>query len=198
MSLLFSPFPLQGSPNCEMDIRLPSIPELVMNSPPEELARFQVAVAREILQWESMLLASPDSLFDIEKIADHYFRNAAGRIVACLLASTSKAPEIQTAATSLQREAATPLRPPTRTGLLVRLLCGIVLEITTLSCAPVRSNDKNIVTEERRGLYPELAVYGFAKACRAAWKTGSSVPPLCTRRSRWHGGNWRGTTLTWT
>jgi hypothetical protein len=163
----YFPLPHQGSPICEMDIRLQSTPELVMNSPQEELARFQVAVAREILHWESVLLASPDSLFDIEKIADHYFRNAAGKIVACLLAATSRTPEIQAAVEPLQRDAVTPLRPPIRTSLLVRLLCGLVLEITTLYCAPARSNDRNTVTEERRGLYPELALYGFAKGVSA-------------------------------
>ena len=61
----------------------------------------------------------------------------------------------------------TPLRSPIRTSLLVRLLCGLVLEITTLYCAPARSNEKNIVTEERRGFYPELALYGFAKGVSA-------------------------------
>ena len=106
-----------------MDIRLQSHPELVMHSPQEELARFQVAVAKEMLQWESTLLTSPDSLFDVERLADNTFRNAAGRIVACLLASTSKTPEIQDAVESLRCDAGTPLRPPTRTGLLVRLLC---------------------------------------------------------------------------
>jgi len=150
-----------------MDIRLQFATEMI-NSPQEELARFHIAVATEMPKWEVTLRQSPDSLFDIERVADDYFRNGAGKIVASLLAATSKTPEVEAAVASLPSETETPLRPPTRTGLIVKLLCGIVLEITTLYCAPARSNKNDSITEKRLGIYPELAVYGFAKGVSAA------------------------------
>jgi hypothetical protein len=52
---------------------------------------------------------------------------------------------------------------------MVRFLCGIVFQIITAYCPPKRrqaGTDSPI--EERRGLSPELAAYGFAKKCSPA------------------------------
>ena len=57
-------------------------------------------------------------------------------------------------------------RPQLRT-LKVRLLCGLVLWVTTAYCAPRRSK-KTDATEQLVGLYPELAALGIGKGCSPA------------------------------
>jgi hypothetical protein len=71
---------------------------------------------------------------------------------------------VQNIADGLKDHCETKLRNPVKQTILVRMLCGIVLTITTFYCAPTRNNNKDDnETEIRRGLYPELAAYGFAK-----------------------------------
>lgn len=151
-----------------MDVRSKTEPDIVMKSPQEELARFQVVAATEIMKWEATLRESPESLFEVEKRIDTFFRNGAGRIVGSLLATTSKSPDVETLVENIRLQADTSLRKPTRVNLIVKLLCGFVLEITTLYCAPARSPKSDDVEQKREGLYPELAAYGFGKGASSA------------------------------
>lgn len=149
----------------EMDIRMEG---RVVRSHQEELARFQVVTATEVLKWEDQLNGSPEMFFAIEQSIDRHFRQGAAAIAAALLHSTSKTPEFESLVTSIQNESDIPLRNPSKACLVVKLLCGIILEITTLYCAPAKRNKNEPVVENRKGLYPELAAYGFAKGVSAA------------------------------
>ena len=118
-----------------------------------------------------MLIAHPERFADLEHTIDQYFRNAAGRIAATVLFMASKHESTNERIDDVRTNAGTPLRNPVKQSVTLRLLCGIVLIVTTLYCAPARtknSRDDHVVTEERRGLYPELALYGFAKKSSAA------------------------------
>lgn len=148
-----------------MDIRLES---RIVQSHQEELARFQVVTATEILKWEKRLIDSPDSFFEIEQQIDRHFRNGASTIAAALLHSSSKTPELESLVESIREESDIPLRNPSKVSLVVKLLCGLVLEITTLYCPPTKQNKSETIIENRQGLYPELAAYGFAKGVSAA------------------------------
>jgi hypothetical protein len=73
------------------------------------------------------------------------------------------------AAERIRQEAAVPLRAPQARPLQVRLLCGLVLFISTLYCAPQRGRQGSSAGHERQaGLYPELAALGFMKGCSPA------------------------------
>ena len=69
----------------------------------------------------------------------------------------------------IRREAAVPLRAPQPRPLQVRLLCGLVLFVSTWYCAP-RGGKRGTApsVEQQAGLYPELAALGFGKGCSPA------------------------------
>ena len=147
----------------------------VMETPELELAKFQIETSNQIAAWGNELLAHPDRFAELESEIDQYYRNAAGRIVATLLHKTSQHESVVERLNDIRENAVTPLRNPVKQSVILRLLCGLVLEATTLYCAPARENppcenphEAKIALEERRGLYPELALYGFAKKSSAA------------------------------
>ena len=154
-----------------MDILYRHTHESVMDTPELELAKFQIDTSKQIAAWTNTLISQPERLDELERDIDQYYRNAAGRIVATILHTASKHKSIDERLDDIVENAATPLRNPVRQSVVLRLLCGLVLEVVTLYCAPERlknNRDDNIVMEERCGLYPELALYGFAKKSSAA------------------------------
>jgi hypothetical protein len=69
----------------------------------------------------------------------------------------------------VRREAAVALRAPQERPLRIRLLCGLVLFISTWYCAPRRGKQvAGQPQEQQAGLYPELAALGFGKGCSPA------------------------------
>jgi hypothetical protein len=143
----------------------------VMESPELELAQFQIETSPKIAAWTDRLIAHPEQLDELECDVDQYYRNAAGRIVATLLHKASHHESVAERLDAIRENAGTPLRNPVKQNVVLRLLCGIILEVSTLYCAPARiknHGDAHVVTEVRRGLYPELALYGFAKKSSAA------------------------------
>lgn len=140
-----------------------------MTSAQEELVRFQIDAASQIANWESQILnSSGDAFFDVEQSVDNYFRIGAGKIVAALLDTTSKSEQVADEVTKIQNNADTSLRNPTKVSLVIRLLCGLIIEISTLYSAPARDAKPDTTTAKREGLYPELAAYGFGKGVTAA------------------------------
>jgi len=157
-------FPQDGL--AEMDIRYKNSQEPVMDTPELELAKFQIETSKQIVAWTNTLIAQPEQLDELERDIDQYYRNAAGRIVATILHTASKHAAIDERVDDIIENASATLRKSVGQHVVLRLLCGLVLEVSTLYCAPERlknNRDNNIVTEKRRGLYPELALYGFAK-----------------------------------
>ena len=154
-----------------MDMRYQHDQSPVMETPELELAQFLIEVSEQIAVWTNTLIAHPEQFPDIEHTIDQNFRNAAGRFAATILHKASKHESTGERLDDVRANAGTPLRNPVKQSVTLRLLCGIVLIVTTLYCAPARtknSRDDHVVTEERRGLYPELALYGFAKKSSAA------------------------------
>jgi hypothetical protein len=118
-------------------------------------------------QWLQRLVETPDEFSVIESEIDRYYRLAAGRLTAALLAEATAQPGMQEQIQRVRQEAACPVASPRSRPLHVRLLCGIVLAITTAYCPP-RGKASRASHEERTGLYPELAALGFAKGCSPA------------------------------
>jgi len=69
----------------------------------------------------------------------------------------------------MRHGAAVLLRAPQPRRLQVRLLCGLVLFLSTWYCAP-RGGKRGTATSvaQQVGLYPELAAFGFGKGCSPA------------------------------
>jgi hypothetical protein len=66
----------------------------------------------------------------------------------------------------IQETSAVALRTPQPRSLQIRLLCGLILFISTGYCAPRRNKGNKVLPHEQQaGLYPELAALGFFKGC---------------------------------
>ena len=89
--------------------------------------------------------------------------------MAALLAQVTAQPALAEQVQRIRREAAVPLRAPQPRRLQVRLLCGLVLFVSTWYCAP-RGGKRGTApsVEQQAGLYPELAALGFGKGCSPA------------------------------
>jgi hypothetical protein len=119
-------------------------------------------------QWEKRLCDDPDSFADIEQEIDLHYRQGAGRLVASLLAEVTQEPVLEVYVEGIRNNAAVALKSPEPRPLQVRLVCGLVLWITTLYCAPRKRPTDKEKTERVMGLYPELAAFGFGKGCSPA------------------------------
>jgi len=109
----------------------------------------------------------PDAFAEIEQEIDWHFRQGAGQLTAALLAEVAVQPTMNEPFDQIRQQAMQPLQSPEPRRLRVRLLCGLMLFITTGHCAPRRK--KQTDSQERQaGLYPELAALGFGKGCSPA------------------------------
>lgn len=143
-------------------------------NPVDEIAKFHDTTLAKIQEWKAILTNNPYGFFEVEKAVDTFFRKGGGMLSASLLDDTSKAESVKNRIASIQHKADTPMRNPCRKTIVIRLLCGILIYVNTLYCAPKRSTEKKNDTECReesddsKGIYPELAAYGFAKKSSAA------------------------------
>ena len=119
-------------------------------------------------QWMQRLTENPDSFADIEQEIDCHFRHGGGSLVASLLARVTQETRFSDHVEEIRNDAALPMRTAESRPLQVRLLCGLVLWITTLYCAPRKRPADKEDTERAVGLYPELAAFGFGKGCSPA------------------------------
>jgi hypothetical protein len=118
-------------------------------------------------QWAEQLQDNPDSFADIEQQIDQHYRQGAGQLVASLLVEVTNNPQMDEHIERIRRNSAIPLRVPEPRPLKIRLLCGLMLWITTSYCAPRRVKETE-TTEQLAGLYPELAALGMGKGCSPA------------------------------
>ena len=130
--------------------------------------QFREETERRQEQWERQLGKDPDCFADIEQEIDGHFRWGGGLLVASLLAEVTQAPGFETHVQGARNNAAVALKTPEPRPLQVRLLCGLMLWINTLYCAPRRRPADKAKTERAVGLYPELAALGFGKGCSPA------------------------------
>jgi hypothetical protein len=143
-------------------------PARPVKTPSEELALFFSDAIALIQQCENQLHHSPRNFRRVERQLCQFFRKGSGHIAAALLVASSKESTTAEQVENIQRSATTPLRKPIVQTLVIRLLCGLLLQVTTLYCAP--KGKRSDATELRVGLYPELAAYGFAKKSSAAFE----------------------------
>jgi hypothetical protein len=134
----------------------------------EEFALFFSHTLELIQECEQHLLESPSHFKQVEQRLSHAFKQGAGMVTAGLLNTTSKDSSVLAPVQDIPQSSETPFRPSVRRSIFIRLLCGVLLKVTTLYCAPNGKQTDTDPTEARAGLYPELAVYGFAKKSSAA------------------------------
>ena len=131
-----------------------------------EQFRDDTEIRRE--HWKQQLGEDCDRFADIEREIDEHFRQGGGRFVASLLVEVTQEEEVEGQVEQIRETAAVRLKSPKSRQLQVRLLCGVMLWITTLYCAPRRTSCAQENTERLAGLYPELAALGFGKGCSPA------------------------------
>ena len=115
----------------------------------------------------SSLGDDPDRFADIEQQIDQHYRQGAGQLVASLLAEVTSDPQMDEHVEKIRQNAAIPLRAPQPRTIKLRLLCGLLVWVTTAYCAPRRGKAVDS-TEQLVGLYPELAALGIGKGCSPA------------------------------
>ena len=150
-----------------MEVRTDSKDGTLVATPSEILETFQGQTQGCIEQWIQQLRDAPDRFADLEQQIDQHYRQGGGQLVASLLAKATKDPQMYERIEQVRQNAAIPLRASQPRSLQVRLLCGLVLWVTTAYCAPRRTKATD-PSEQYVGLYPELAAFGFGKGCSPA------------------------------
>ena len=152
-----------------MEVRLESSTGPQIVSPSQSIDHFAKQTRFRQMQWAQRLADDPDAFAEIEQEIDQHYRQGAGHLVAALLGKVTEQPAMAGHVEEIRREAALALRAPQARPLQVRLLCGLVLFISTLYCAPLRGKQGISPGHQRQaGLYPELAALGFLKGCSPA------------------------------
>ena len=141
-----------------------------VNTASEEFALFFTKTVPLIQEYESLIRESPGNFPRAERALIAAFKEGADLVSAGFLNTTSKDPSVIAQVKEIHQSSDTPLRAPTRQTIFIRLLCGLILQVTTLYCAPDGKAKHRDKTESRTGLYPELAAYGFAKKSSAAFE----------------------------
>ena len=150
-----------------MQVRTDSKNGAPVASPTDSIEAFQAHTQSRVEQWIQQLQDDPDRFADIEQQIDQHYRRGGGQLVASLLTRVTEDPQMEEHVQQVRRDAVIPLRAPRPRTLKVRLLCGLMLWVTTSYCAPRRRRDVD-PGEQLAGLYPELAAFGFGKGCSPA------------------------------
>jgi hypothetical protein len=150
-----------------MQVRTDSKNGAAVASPSDTIEAFGGQTQSCIEQWIQQLQNDPDGFVDMEQQIDQHYRQGGGQLVASLLAKVTEDPQMDDHVQQVRQDAAIPLRSPQPRTLKMRLLCGLVLWVTTAYCAPRRTK-KTDPTEQLVGLYPELAALGIGKGCSPA------------------------------
>ena len=152
-----------------MEVRLESPEGPPVMSPSVFIDHFAKQTRLRQTQWAQRLADDPDAFAEIEQEIDHHYRQGAGHWVAALLGKVTSQPARAEQAERTRRETTVALRAPQPRPLQVRLLCGLVLFVSTWYCAP-RGGKRGTSQpqEQQAGLYPELAALGFGKGCSPA------------------------------
>ena len=150
-----------------MQIRTESKDNALVSSPATTIEQFQRDTVAQANQWAEQLGDNPDDFADIEQRIDTHYRQAAGQLVASLLAQVTCGSQMDEHVENARNNAVLPLRSPQPCTRKIRLLCGLVLWVTTVYCAPRRTQNTD-PDEQLAGLYPELAALGLGKGCSPA------------------------------
>jgi hypothetical protein len=138
-------------------------------SPSESIDHFAKQTRGRQTQWAERLSHSLDAFADIEHEIDEHYRQGAGQLMAALLGKVMLQPVMAEKVEETRQASAVALRASQPRSLQLRLLCGLVLFVSTAYCAPRRNKRNNAQPHEQQaGLYPELAALGFFKGCSPA------------------------------
>jgi hypothetical protein len=152
-----------------MKVRLDSPEGPQVMSPSATIDHFAKQARLRQTQWKQRLAEDPDAFAEIEQEIDQHYRQGAGHLVAALLEKVTEQPAMAEQTERIRQHATVPLRAPQSRPLRVRLLCGLVLFVSTWYCAPRRGKQGSArPPEQQAGLYPELAALGFGKGCSPA------------------------------
>ena len=152
-----------------MEVRLESNEGPQVASPSKAMNHFAKQTRLRQTQWAQRLADDPDAFADVEQEIDQHYRQGAGHLAAALLGKITSQATMAEQAERIRREATLPLRTPQPRSLQVRLLCGLMLFVSTGYCAPRRGKRSTSEPQEQQaGLYPELAALGFGKGCSPA------------------------------
>jgi hypothetical protein len=152
-----------------MEIRLESSEGPQVAAPSEAIDHFAEQMRRRQVQWAKRLTDDPDGFAEVEQEIDQHYRQGAGHLAAALLGKVTSQAAMQQQAEQIRREAVMALGGPRPRRLQVRLLCGLLLFVSTCYCVPRRGKPgRSKPPEQRAGLYPELAALGFGKGCSPA------------------------------
>ena len=143
-----------------MQVRTDSRNGAPVASPSDTIEAFLAQTQSCVGQWIQQLQDAPDHFADMEQQIDQHYRQGGGELVASLLTTVTEDPQMEEHVQQVRRDAVIPLRAPRPRTLKVRLLCGLLLWVTTNYCAPRRRRDVD-PGEQLAGLYPELAAFGF-------------------------------------
>jgi hypothetical protein len=151
-----------------MEVQIRSDEVRIVSNATDEFSFFFSRTLPLVQACEERVRQSAGNFSDVEQELDKVFRKGAGMVAAALLNSTSQEACVIAQVKTIQGTSEFPLRSPVRQTIFIRLLCGLLLRVTTLYCAPKGKHSDD--TECRTGLYPELAAYGFAKKSSAAFE----------------------------
>jgi hypothetical protein len=122
-------------------------------------------------RWLRQLARKPDSWRDLEREIDQEVRQHTGHFLAALLQEASQESAFLQASERVRQQAVVPIKPPETRLSQIRLLCGLVLYVTTFYCPPrptPRKNPAQDSPEQHAGLFPELAALGITLGCTPA------------------------------
>lgn len=152
-----------------MIVRLDSPQGPQVLSPSETITQFAKQTQTCQTRWAKRLSDNPDVFAEIEREVDEHYRQGAGQLMAAVLGKLTTQPAVAAKAEAIRQASAVALRAPQARPLQLRLLCGLVLFVSTAYCAPRRKQPHLAPPpEQQAGLYPELAALGFFKGCSPA------------------------------
>ncbi len=152
-----------------MIVRLDSPQGPQVFSPSEVVKHFAKQTQDRQTQWGRNLSDNPDALAEMEREIDEHYRQGAGQLVAALLGQITAQPAMAEKVEEIREASVVALRAPQPRCLQLRLLCGLMLFVSTAYCAPRRNKgNKAQPHAQEAGLYPELAALGFFKGCSPA------------------------------
>lgn len=150
-----------------MEVRMDSKEGVRVTSSADTIKAFQLGTQTRKDEWVQQLQEEPSRFADIEQQIDRHYRQGAGQLVASLLAEVTSDSQMEEHTEQIRRNAAVRLRKAEPRPVKLRLLCGLMLWVTTAYCAPRRGRAVD-QTEQLVGLYPELAALGMGKGCSPA------------------------------
>jgi hypothetical protein len=135
-----------------------------VQSPEEMAVRFQSELITALPGWKEQLAADPDRLIELEREIHAAFSRGADLVVVGLMAAVTNTPRFEATREHARQAAAVPLSRGRLRQVQVRLLGGLIMWVTSLYCTP-RKSWLNQTKEKARGMYVELAQFGFGKGC---------------------------------